>query len=274
MYMKLKGGRSKALTFSYDDGAHADRRIMDILDRYGMRATFHNNSASPEVLAGLHPELLTLSEMKAVYAGRVHEVCMHGRTHPFLNRLHSVEIVDELLSDRRSIEGALGRVACGFSYPFGQYNGEVIAALRAVGILYARTTRSTEEFRFPENWYEWHPTCHQKSPKIFALCERFLADPVRFPSENMLFYIWGHGSEYQSEEDWAHLERLCQTLHRPDEIWYATNIEIYEYVEAYRHLVLSADLSRVYNPTATDVWVWEKGKTYVVPSGGTVIFDA
>lgn len=53
-------------------------------------------------------------------------------------------------------------------------------------------------------------------------------------------------------------------------VWYATNIEVYEYVTAYRSLVYSADGDKVYNPTSTDVWVKIDGKAVSVPAGKTV----
>ena len=37
-------GKKKALTFSYDDGVTQDVRLIKILNRYGLRATFNLNS--------------------------------------------------------------------------------------------------------------------------------------------------------------------------------------------------------------------------------------
>ena len=37
MYMKLKDGKSKVLTLSYDDGVVQDIRLVEILDRYGLK---------------------------------------------------------------------------------------------------------------------------------------------------------------------------------------------------------------------------------------------
>ena len=34
-------GKFKALTFSYDDGNVADRRLVEIFNRYGMKGTFN-----------------------------------------------------------------------------------------------------------------------------------------------------------------------------------------------------------------------------------------
>ena len=37
-------GKMKAVTFSYDDGVTQDRRLIELLDKYGLKATFNLNS--------------------------------------------------------------------------------------------------------------------------------------------------------------------------------------------------------------------------------------
>ena len=40
------GGKPGALTLSYDDGREYDRRLVEIMNRYGLKGTFHLNSAN------------------------------------------------------------------------------------------------------------------------------------------------------------------------------------------------------------------------------------
>ena len=82
-----------------------------------------------------------------------------------------------------------------------------------------------------------------------------------------LFYLWGHSFEFSSKNNWELLEDICKALGKKDDIWYATNIEIYDYVKANESLVFSADGTLVYNPTLTDVWFDIDGTLYVVKSG-------
>ena len=44
MYMKLKDGKSKVFTLSYDDGVVQDIRFMEILNRNGLKCTFNISS--------------------------------------------------------------------------------------------------------------------------------------------------------------------------------------------------------------------------------------
>ena len=38
------GGKTKAVTFSYDDGIVSDKKLVKILNEYGMKGTFNVNS--------------------------------------------------------------------------------------------------------------------------------------------------------------------------------------------------------------------------------------
>ena len=40
IYICFPGGRHKALTLSYDDGRQEDRRLIGLLNHYGLKGTF------------------------------------------------------------------------------------------------------------------------------------------------------------------------------------------------------------------------------------------
>ena len=44
VYMRFPEGRTKALTLSYDDGVEQDKRLMEILNAHGIKATFNINT--------------------------------------------------------------------------------------------------------------------------------------------------------------------------------------------------------------------------------------
>ena len=89
----------------------------------------------------------------------------------------------------------------------------------------------------------------------------------------MLFYVWGHSYEFDRNDNWDHLERICEQISGKSDVWYATNMEIYDYVEAYRSLIFSADGLRVYNPTLVKIWFNLDGKDYSIASGETLICE-
>ena len=66
------------------------------------------------------------------------------------------------------------------------------------------------------------------------------------------------------------LDEMCEKLAGKDDTWYATNIEIYDYVQAYNSLVYSADGTIIYNPTLYTIWFAIDGKSYSIKSGETL----
>ena len=273
MYMKLKDGKSKVLTLSYDDGVVQDIRLIGILDKYGVKGTFNINTGTylaEDAVRERYYGRMKLSEAKELYIGSGHEVAVHSLTHPFLERLKPDEVLNEVLEDRKNIEAQYGVVARGMAYPYGTYSDEVIELLEKCGIAYSRTTKSTLNFKFPENWLALHPTCHHREPLLMEFAKHFAEDVSRYPSENWLFYVWGHSYEFDNNDNWDVIEKFAEYIGGRDNIWYATNIEIYDYVKAYESLQTSVDKKIVHNPTAIDVWFLQNGKTYCVKAGETI----
>ena len=85
-----------------------------------------------------------------------------------------------------------------------------------------------------------------------------------------MFYLWGHSYEFPINNNWDVIEKFAEYAGGHDHIWYATNIEIYDYVMAYKSLVTSYNKKMVYNPSALDVWAEIDGETYCIKSGETL----
>ena len=270
MYMRLKDGKRKVLTLSYDDGPIQEPRFIEVLDRYGLKSTFNLNAGV--YIPGnekLFYERMTLDEAKKLYIGSGHEVAAHTLMHTSLDKLKSDEVVNEVIEDRKILEREFQVPIRGMAYPFGSYNDEVIDILKKCGICYARTAKSTENFEFPENWLTFHPTCRHRNPKLMELAEQFVTGQCRRDSENWMFCVMGHSFEFDHNNNWEIIEDFAKYVGGKDDIWYATNIEIYDYVKAYKNLQTSVDKKIIYNPSAIDVWVYIDGETHVIKSGET-----
>ena len=273
MYMKLKDGKSKVLTLSYDDGVVQDIRLINIMNKYGLKGTFNINSSyycSEDTVRDKFEGRMKLSEAKDLYLSSDHEIAIHGLTHPFLERLKKDEIAYEVLEDRICVERDYGRIARGMAYPFGTYSQEVIDVLKICGICYSRTTRSTGNFSLPHNWHELHPTCHHNDPKLMEYAKIFAEGKIHYALENRMFYLWGHSYEFDNNDNWNVIEEFAEYIGGRSDIWYATNIEIYDYIKAYEALQTSVDKKIVHNPTSVDVWFLHERKTYCVRAGETI----
>ena len=153
------------------------------------------------------------------------------------------------------------------SYPFSSYDGRVAEACRAEGIEYSRTVSATNSFGIPSDFMQWDPTCHH-AEFTKELWEKFMS-PMLY-SFMRLFYVWGHSYEFSTEEHWSKMEELCKTVGGDSNIWYATNIEIVDYLNALRSLRFSASCDTAYNPTCTDVWIKADHKPVCIKAGATV----
>lgn len=127
---------------------------------------------------------------------------------------------------------------------------------------------STEKFDLPSNWLRLRPTCHHNNPHLFELTEAFLG---KHNCENAwLFYLWGHSYEFECDNNWDKLMTFAEQIGGRDDIWYATNIEIYDYIMAFHSLRFTVDGKWVSNPTATDVWFVAENKEVFAPGGQCV----
>ena len=158
---------------------------------------------------------------------------------------------------------------------FGNYE-QVKQYLTELDIAYSRTLgQDNDSFMLPADFHAWMPSAHHDNPLIMEFIDKFLKldiSPKVYHARRVprLLYIWGHSYEFDTNNNWEHIEEICKRLANNDEIWYATNIEIYDYVQAYKSLRYSADGHKIYNPTLLTMWIDVDGKLYNIKSGETI----
>jgi peptidoglycan-N-acetylglucosamine deacetylase len=261
------GGRKKAFTLSYDDGVGQDIRLVEIFNRNGLKGTFNINSGIQNesnfwINNGKIIKRMNVNDILELYKG--HEVAVHSLTHPHLEDLPREAIIQEILEDRRQLESWFGYPVRGMAYPFGTYNKLVLETLDTLGIEYSRTVNQHESFRLPENFLEWHPTCHHINPKLMELGRKFIETDFGNLS---LFYVWGHSYEFDVMENWELIEEFTKLISNKSDIWYATNIEIVDYLKALKNLKVSAETNILYNPSAISLWLSKDDRIIEVKAG-------
>lgn len=257
----LKDGKRHAVTMSYDDGDRRDERLISIFNQYGIKSTFHLNSGR---YRSEHPSV-TKEEAAELYKG--HEIACHGVRHASMSYLDKTAILHEIYADRIALEEIAGYPVRGLSYANGKYTEACFAPLQTCGIVYSRTTRNTGSYEFPEQFLAWHPTAHQS--KAVECGKAFMQAIDGYYNGPKLLYVWGHSHEFERMVTWNEIEEFCRIVSGNEKIWYATNIEIYDYIMAQRALVLSADHTMVYNPSAMRVWFSCDGEICSVGAGET-----
>lgn len=280
IYLRFPGGKPKAFTLSYDDGYIYDLKFADIIEKQGMKCTF--NIISETLTKDCGAEYMTAEQIRSL-AARGHEIAVHGVTHT-ANGLQKITLgLSECYESRKAIENALGIIARGFAYPCSGINDFTVGTdyerikgyLRDLGYSYARSDeKNFDYFLIPNDWYDWQPTVHHDSRRVHEYADLFL--DIKADGHDgkgglpRLFHIYGHSIEFERKNNWDHLEALCEKLGGKDDIWYATNLEIYDYVEDYQRLKFNLDHTRVYNPSARAIWIYADKKTFEVKPGKTI----
>ena len=268
-YLRFPEFRLKALTLSYDDAPIFDRRLIEIMSAHGLRGTFNINSERPVDVNDPNRRNLTPEEAVDLVLGSGNEIAVHGARHLHLSGIPETHAMRDVVDDRIALEGLCGAPVRGMAYAFGAYNDVVVEMLKNAGIRYSRTTRSTEKFDLPTDWLRLPATCHHANPRLDALCDEFLSivDKGAWYTKPQLFYLWGHSYEFNDNDNWQIIERFAERMGGHADIWYATNIEIYDYLAAFRALEFSMDGRTVYNPTATDVYLSVGAKRTIAKAG-------
>lgn len=276
------GGRMRCCTLSFDDGTVEDVHITQMLRERGLRATFNLNTGLlgqtdhlEQAGFAVEHEKLPIERVPEVYEG--FELAVHGYTHAHLGRVPSSMAAYEIVRCKAELEKVTHAPVRGMAWPINfrfPDSAGVVETARACGICYGRTTRRSYDcVGLPADFMTWDAACSYVQPELNGVVDKFLA-PIGRYSEPYLLYVWGHGYEATGRNAWATLEGFLDRVSGCDDVWYASNIEVYDYVQAVRSLVYSATGDYLYNPSRLDVWMQIDGRPVCVPSGETVTVPA
>ena len=225
-------GKKKILTFSYDDAVTQDQRLIAMFNKYDLKCTFNINSELLGKPGSLVREGVTVAhvkpraeEIRAIYEG--HEIAGHSLTHPNLTKLEDSEVIRQVEEDRVKLSEIAGYDVVGFAYPGGFVDGRVADLIRTqTGIKYARTVESSHSFDKQKDLVCFRPTVyhHKEWDKLFELGEKFLSLD---PSEDAIFYVWGHAYEFDIANTWDKFEEFCRMMSGKSDIYYGTNREAF-----------------------------------------------
>ena len=112
-----------SISFDASWGSQHTLKILDILDKYDVKATFF--------LVGLwvdkYPELV-----KEIH-DRGHEIGNHSATHPYMTKISESKMREELSAMSDKVEAITGERPTLFRPPYGDYNNAVVTVSRAEG---------------------------------------------------------------------------------------------------------------------------------------------
>lgn len=246
-------GKEKAFSVSYDDGVLQDIRLVELMNRYGIRGTFNLNSALMESgFAWIHENGMMVKRLSPVEAAGLydgHEIASHTLTHPYMHDLTESEILRQMGEDKRALEEMFGREVEGFAVPFEFYSQQIADCAKASGFAYARMSECTGNYCPWQDRYYWKCGMFHLQPQL----RDFVAGFLETEEELALCQIVGHSYDLDAEDLWDTTEEIFQSVAGHEDIWLATNLQLFHYLMAMSALDV-ADGCAV-NRSDTELWL-------------------
>ena len=205
----------KIVSLSFDDGTIYDKRFIDLLNKYGLRATFNLNSGLKDFIWYYEDKpirRLNLEESKEIYKG--HEVASHSLTHPYFSSLDEKRQIREVEEDILNLEKIFSRKIEGFAFPFiDQTEANIQVVKNNIALKYIRCSIFTEKI-LPKDRYHVGINALYDDKDIYEKLERYKSNIL----PNSLFVIAGHSYEFEVKNDWEKIEKLLKYLKENDEL--------------------------------------------------------
>lgn len=142
------------LTISVDDGHPTDVHSAELLQEFGLKATFYIPARNAE------REVMSVARIQEI--ARYFEVGSHTFNHKPLRNLPDEEARAEINNGKRWLEDVAGAAVAAFCYPRGKFHSGSIKLVREAGFLGARTCRLNLH-SFPKNPFLWGVSTHAYS---------------------------------------------------------------------------------------------------------------
>ena len=173
-------------------------------------------------------------------------------------------------STKATIEAAFGEGSVvGFAYPHGALNQYVKEYLKSAGYLYARDTGNLKDktnFALPTDRFEWTYNADVSCLlDVMALFDRYEDDG------ELKFFAFGvHSKDFDGK--WEVLEEFAKLYgNRPEDFYYASNRDIFEYEDAVKALIISD--SGIKNDSDIDLFITINGVKTLLFAHSEILFD-
>ncbi len=236
--------QDKYLTISVDDGHPTDLRSAELLNKYGLKATFYIPKINPE------RDVMSESDIKKI--ADTYEIGGHTYGHKPLTGIKYDQVKKEVQDGKDWMEQLLGKEVIAFCYPQGKVNAFAIKAVKDSGFKGARTCMYNLN-DFPRNHFLWgvstHAYSHSKATQIrHAILEKNFKGLVNFflvhkgsvdwinhfklvveyvEQNGGLAHLYFHSWEIEKANEWGLLEGLFRYLSVKKNFKRLTNGELF-----------------------------------------------
>jgi len=242
---------NRYVTISIDDGHSTDVRTAELLEKYGLAATFYIPSKNAE------RPVMRSSDIQEI--ARHFEVGGHTMNHTPLRFLQPHQAWAEIRDGKSWLEDEVGRAVVSFCYPRGKFNGKLAAMVKQAGFLGARTCLLNVT-SFPKNPFYWGVSTHAGNHSVYiqirhALLEGNLAGARNYfrtygcatewdthfmhalddvEVHGGIAHLYMHSWEIDQSQHWAKLEHVFESISERTTLTRITNGALFSLWEA-RH---------------------------------------
>ena len=236
--------REAFVTFSVDDGDPSDLRAADLLQKYGLKATFY----IPERNA----ERAVMAEHQIQDISRRFEIGAHTLNHVRLTAVSREQAWTELRDGKKWVEDLTGQPARSFCYPGGKFDHYILKLVEQAGYSGARSCMFNLT-NFPQNPFLWGVSTHAHSHTrlvqlrhalleknlagawnfvtVFAgktdWLEHFLSAVKQVSERGGIAHLYFHSWEIDQFKDWARLESAFDAVGKMPNLVRVTNGELF-----------------------------------------------
>jgi peptidoglycan/xylan/chitin deacetylase (PgdA/CDA1 family) len=235
------------VTISIDDGHETDFRSAELLNKYGLQATFYIPARNPErpVMSGSK-----IRELAATF-----EIGAHTMNHVPLKSLSDAEARVEIAEGKRWLEDTTGKSAISFCYPRGKFNRSTPALVKQAGFLGARTCLYNLN-NFPHDPFLWgvstHAYSHSRTIQFrHATLEANFAGMLNFVCTHKGATDWQKHFLYGLE----HVEQRGGIAHLYLHSWEIDELKQWDRVEAmFAEISKRSQFAKVTNGSLFQLW--------------------
>lgn len=217
------------ISTSWDDGHPLDLRLAELLDKYGLPATFYLPLVSNRPLL-THSQILEISKK--------YEIGAHTITHCDLSRVDDGVAREEIAGCKKRLEQIVGAPCTAFCFPWGRFRRKHIKLVLEAGYQTARTVElMSTQAPCVRDGVAILATTVQAVPPTFGLYERNtlkrlrvanLLRSLRYGTSDWVktteavlthlfknggvFHLWGHSWEINERAQWPNVERAFALL--------------------------------------------------------------
>lgn len=260
------GFARKAFIFGSDDGANADKRVIETFNKHGIKGSFNLIAKSYSNYTAQQ-----LESLRKTYEG--HEIVSHSYSHFAMMASNTAKTDEDCLDDivlgENRLEEIFNCEINGFIWPISK--GDRPAVLEYTNDHYLWSRMAPEEaggdyFAVPEAFKpNWRWTCVDwNNNKNFI--DRYTEEYLGLETDRLTLYsLWCHANNYDAYNLWDVFDAFIKNYTQSGQnIWNPYPTEYVKYINASRELVIKDEY--IFNPTEIDIYLQIGDKQLVLPA--------